>query len=387
MSDTLRISKANPIRLVIRQWDELTATMLRQAQHRLFKEIGAPFFDQSEYLKPWEKADKLYLQLVSSFDTTNKARICAYPSLDVVIDEIDFFLSTTVNGEEVYDFTLDWSGIDDGDYVVQLYGSDADTKTYLIQSEPLKLADEWSGSVGVEYYNFEDCFDTAYRTGVRFVTRLPGRFIKPADEYESQLYDDDSRALSVLEAQVNSAIMLELFRISAFEAQLVNRYLSHDYVAIDGQRIASGNRLKHDYGYHTLLASPSVALRLQDESWSNSHDDNVAAVQPVVDLLAVALSDTEIQLTFTNDKATKIYRSDDDGDTYTLVYTTGAGAEVWTNTGLTEDTTYHFYAVAVDGSRESVDSEVVSVELSTWMLSGGIWNDSGVWYDGNNWED
>ena len=371
MSNILIIPKVNPLRLVITQLEGLNTA---QADNRLFKDLGAPYFDQIQYYKPYQKSDTIYLQIVSSFDTSNVAKLHKLSDdaeiLTASVDEFEF------GGNNYFEFTIDLSAVDEDDYYVAITGSDADMKTYAMRSEPVRVKESWPGSVLFTWYNFENNFDAFYNSGVIFESRLRGQFVKPADGHDATIYDDDSRSLVMLEGSVSPARLLELYRAASWELEIINRALSHDFVAIDGEQVVSGNRLSHDYGSHSLLASPTVILELKSGGFTNTHDQLTRTTVPSApeNLQTSITGGDEITVDWDayTDTADSLELQYSNSATFDSNVTTVSIADEssiqYVVSGLTADTWY-FRLRAVNGTLKSLWSNTSSENIDSFVFS------------------
>ncbi|MEO9475871.1 MAG: BspA family leucine-rich repeat surface protein [Cyclobacteriaceae bacterium] len=370
---TLYISPSNPLRLI--QYydnDGVIADEGRQ-EYRLFKDWGSPFFDQPEYLKPYQNTDSLVLQIESDYESI-VGSIRKHLDDSIVTDSI---APTTIETDASYHtFEPDISSLDDDTYYFHITGTDGDDE-WRVRSEPFKLAALWPGTVLMSWYNNEPNFGVEYRTGLTFYSRLPGRFIKPADAYEAVPYDNDALEISLLSSSVLPGRELELFRVAAWEVAVINRALAHDSVTIGGHAIASGNKLPLDLGDFSFFASPKVRLGLKLGGHANTHDSGTRQIvlSPPTELAAALTESDEITLTWNdiNSEETgyEIWRSTTSGSGFALLSTTAADAESFVDTGLTEGTTY-YYKVRAIGTTNSVYTSEVSE--TTLVLFASTWN-------------
>lgn len=148
-------------------------------------------------------------------------------------------------------------------------------------------------------------------------------------------------------------------------------------------------------GYFDIPEDGQLCAYLQGKR--STHDDwltlisncftNVPATFKVIkDFIALAISDTEINLYWTYPYSGfqnfQLQYSTDEVIWKTLAVLDNDVFD-YEHTGLTEDTTY-YYRIRVNGGDWS---EVVSVDLSHWAIVSGTWDDTGWWYDGETWVD
>ena len=76
-----------------------------------------------------------------------------------------------------------------------------------------------------------------------------------------------------------------------------------------------------------------------------------------------------------------------DGETWALIHTTAANVTTYQDTSISEGNIYYYRVRGVVGDQKTQYSNIISFNLLPWVLSGGVWNDAGKWYDEETWID
>lgn len=130
-------------------------------------------------------------------------------------------------------------------------------------------------------------------------------------------------------------------------------------------------------------------LRLEDTKRPPIDKDKLTPPTPT--LTINPWTETQLNLEWTdlrtNEVSFELWYSEEGGP-FELLITLPANTTSYEHTGLTQGTT-HYYKVRGIGINGEIGefSNIDSFELLPWVMSGGVWNDDGIWYDGMTWED
>lgn len=284
MSAILRFSEANAVRMVITSWTGGNSGIISDdIDFKFFKEISEPFADA--FYQPFNKTDELRLQFDSSFDTTNVLKLKKVSDDSIIItdnaievDDKDTF--------KIYEYEFDLSGVTEGEYYIEVSGTDADTSTFIVKSEPLSIKADHCGSVLIEYANNESAYGIEYSTAIEFQIRVPARFFKTANTSETEPFTDSGGRRSKIYDEITKARVLEIGNkdypngIPQWMIEKVNIALGHDYCNINGRNVSSENKLNHEYTGKFLWASPNAVIHLEESDLRNQFDSGTRGIKP-----------------------------------------------------------------------------------------------------------
>lgn len=271
MSTILRFSEANPVRMVV---TSKTGLNTRLKENRFFSDYSAPYFES--FFQPFEKTDALIIQFDSSFDTTNNVKLVRLSdSTDIQAGAATEKVDRT--SYKVYEKSFDLSGLSEGLYQIVAEGSDADTETYTAKSEKIEVKADHCETITIQYYNNEVNFGIDYRTGLTFVMRIHGRFIKDSSGSEAEPFSDSSGDRVLINSKRNKARILETGNrtqelLPDWMIEKINLALIHDYCAIDDVRVSGENALSPEYIGRALWDNPTVNLPLHTGHHLNVYD-------------------------------------------------------------------------------------------------------------------
>lgn len=277
MSNVLRVSNANPVRLVITSWKNRNAN---DRDYKLFKDFSKPHFDS--YFQPFLNTDTLVVQWDSSFNSSNKVKLKNYYTDSVEIDQP----GTIVQSQSTYttykhDFDIDSLS---GKFYIEITGSDSDTESYTIISEPIEIKPSFCNTVLFEAKNFDNAFGLNFSGGYIHYMRVPALFNSVADETETEIFTDSAGNRSLINAIITRARKLKTYGlVPQWVIEKINLFLAHDVCKINDIEVAADQAMSYDVvSNYALWAESEVTIKLASGSsnYQNINDD--ATQQPVL---------------------------------------------------------------------------------------------------------
>ncbi len=301
MSTVLSFSKANPVRIVRKEFSGRNAN---NPDDRLFHEYAKPY--SRNFAQPWEQTDTIDVIWNSSFDV-NILELVKYGTGEVVIadsfeDPTEYEDGTLVSYEDGENVEFEGAAnrassvindmttykvihtrfplsLPEGIYQIRGKGYMNDgSGSYRVESEILEVRPEIRNSVLFRYYNNEVAFGIDSRgSAVTFQFRLKADFTKPADSNEYENIVSANSNQSKLRDVTLEKRMLEFFEpVPSWVIQKVNLILAHDYVTIDDVEVKGADKIEHSYdGWGHHFAQPSVVIPLRSSDLDNRGDSGV----------------------------------------------------------------------------------------------------------------
>lgn len=301
MSSIIRFPEANPIRIVLTQFE---GTNFNNRDNKLFNKWSMPYNIET-FAQPFLKADSLSFQFHSSFES-NIVNVIRYRDGAVVIDDVltdgaDFEDGEEITFEDGEEMTFEGSGAsinvvvkDNGTYktreatiqlseltanekyYVRVSGVHTNGKTFSARSELIEVKTSFCNTILLEYYNFEPAFDIDYRSGVVFQIRLPAFFDDSANDNDFDNFINSIQTVTkVTDSTIRKRILQFYDLIPVWLAEKVNIILAHDYLTIEDLRVVSDKKmLVKTIGISKLWCQPDADLSIQTNDLINRHDSN-----------------------------------------------------------------------------------------------------------------
>ncbi|GAA3940334.1 hypothetical protein [Hymenobacter algoricola] len=179
-------------------------------------------------------------------------------------------------GYDVWQTTLDLSGLPEGRYQVRLRGSRAGWPDAEAVSEPLYLAEEHENTVVVEYKNTDNGYGmvwTPYAAGVLPRLRVEATFFRLKPAGTLNVHRNSNGAATVLASTAQRKTLLETYGLPDYLHEKLYLICRLDYLRVNGQRYTTDEV----YQVAEQRASPLTggAVALEQVEWlgvGNGHD-------------------------------------------------------------------------------------------------------------------
>lgn len=140
-------------------------------------------------------------------------------------------------GFDVWEVTLDWADVDNGEYEVELRATDATEPAAVAVSEPLLLADAHPNTVLIEYWNRDNAFGLEFTTGLVGRLRVGGTFFKLKPSGTSQQHRSSSGVPTLLSSTAQRGILLETFELPDWLHEKLFVVLRLDGLRVNGREV------------------------------------------------------------------------------------------------------------------------------------------------------
>lgn len=272
MSDILRFSNANPVRMVITDWKNRN---VNNREDKLFTEWSLPGFDS--FYQPFLNTDVITIQFDASFDNVHTIRLRNYYT-DVIVGAPSSGFSVEIDDRTTYkveEFESILTGLD-GLYYYEIVGDDTDTEEYTARSEPISIRPSHCNTVLIKYSNDDAAFGIDYENStVEFELRVPAFFSRTADETETELFKDSGGNTSIVSSKGTRVRVLKANTlIPQWLIEKVNLALLHDNVEIDGIAVSADQQWPYEViSDRKLWAEPEAPIILASgsSSYINAH--------------------------------------------------------------------------------------------------------------------
>ena len=139
-------------------------------------------------------------------------------------------------GFNVWEGTLDWSGLPAGDYYVRLHAYDADNRSAAATSEPVQLSAAPPNTVVVEYGNVDNAFGMVFNTGIRPRLRVPGTFFRQKNAGTLTEHRNSDGTAEVLASTAQRLTTLEVYGAPAWLHEKLFLATRLDWLQVNGRR-------------------------------------------------------------------------------------------------------------------------------------------------------
>ncbi|MDF7810696.1 hypothetical protein [Hymenobacter sp. YC55] len=174
----------------------------------------------------------------------------------------------------VWEIALDFEGLDEGDYQVDVRGTDTTEGDVVATSEPIWLAEKHENTVVVDYRNKDNAYGMVWTTGIVARLRFPGAFFLPDPAGTSTVHRSSSGAAVLLASTVQRRTILRTGALPDWLHEQLFAALRVDGLTINGRAVLAEGDYKWDRIEGYPLSAGSITVELAGGFGTGNSDDS-----------------------------------------------------------------------------------------------------------------
>lgn len=187
-----------------------------------------------------------------------------------------------ITNYDVYEFTIDFSGIAIDDYYVKIRAYDDDGNEFISISEPIRVDAAHEGTHVIKFTNIDSAFNVDYTTAIEHTIRVKSHMFKRLPGSQKEVLRNTDGTLKKLSSKPRRIFTLELYLLPPYLHELLMLAFDHDTVKINGvEYVTEGGYGEPQYITRYPLANSQVSIEQAQwfDTWNSTDSGGVDADQ------------------------------------------------------------------------------------------------------------